>query len=1004
MSSMNCHRADTRPQKAGPSSSATSQSHRMWRSLEELADTDEFRRFVNAEFPEQAKACLDPMSRRDLLRLMGASIALAGVTACTRAPAEKIVPYVRAPEEFVPGQPLFFATAMSMGGFAKGVLVESHLGRPTKVEGNPDHPASLGATDIFGQASVLGLYDPDRSQVVTHTGRISSWVTFVAALNRAVEEQRLKKGAGLRILTERVTSPTLADQLHALLTELPAARWHQYEPITRDNVRAGTRLAFGQNLHVRHSLDRADVIVSLDADFLGVGPADLRDTRWFTGRRRPANGGSSLNRLYVIETTPSITGTMADHRLPLPARAIEPLAFDLARRVTSSTLASSRDEIVSGAAQRFLDPLGRDLTNHRGSSVVLAGESQPPTVHALAHLMNAALENNGRTVEYTEPAEASPTDDMQSLRDLASDMERGLVDLLVVVGGNPAFTAPRDVAFTERLSQVKLRVRLGLYEDETSALCHWHIPEAHYLESWGDARAFDGTVSIIQPLIAPLYSGKSAYELVAALTGKFERSGYDIVRDYWRRRLSATDFEERWQRALNDGFLAGTALPAKNVSLKSSLDALRPVTTSSGDLEVVFRPDPTIWDGRFANNAWLQELPKPLTKLTWDNAAILSPGSASRRNLTNGDIVKLRYRGATLRAPIWILPGHADESVTLHLGYGRSQGGRVASGIGVNAFALRTSDAPWGTVGAEIIKTGDRYDLVSTQHHFSMEGRDLVRIAAIGEFQRDPAFAQRPDANPKTDDSLYPGFAYQGHAWGLTIDLNACTGCNACVVACQAENNIPVVGKTEVGRGREMHWIRVDRYFEGNSDDPAMYHQPVMCMHCENAPCELVCPVGATVHSEEGLNQMVYNRCVGTRYCSNNCPYKVRRFNFFQYADWNTPSLKGLRNPNVTVRSRGVMEKCTYCVQRINRAKIQAEKDDRPVRDGEIATACEAVCPAQAIVFGDLNDPNSRVAKLKADPRNYGLLVDLNTRPRTTYLARLTNPNPDVKRERTHGA
>jgi molybdopterin-containing oxidoreductase family iron-sulfur binding subunit len=828
-------------------------------------------------------------------------------------------------------------------------------------------------------------------------------VTFVAALNGALEEQRLKKGAGLRILTERVTSPTLADQLQALLRALPEAKWHQYEPMTRDNARAGTRLAFGQDLHVRHALDRADVIVSLDADFLGAGPSDLHDTRGFTARRRPADG-ASINRLYVIETTPSITGTMADHRLRLPARAIAPFAFELARRVTSSTLASSPDEPVSADAQQLLDALSRDLSAHRGSSVVLAGDSQPSTVHALAHLMNASLESNGRTVQYTDPVEASPIGDMQSLRDLASDMERGLVELLVIIGGNPVFTAPRDVSFAERLSRVKLRIHLGLYEDETSALCQWHIPEAHYLESWGDVRAFDGTVSIVQPLIAPLYRGKSAHELVAALVGKAGLGGYDIVRDYWRRRLAATDFEERWQRALNDGFLSGTVLPARNVSLKTSIEALRPEPSASGDLEVVFRPDPTIWDGRFANNAWLQELPKPLTKLTWDNAAILSPSSARRRHLTNGDVVELRYRSATLRAPIWILPGHADESVTLHVGYGRSQGGRVASGTGVNAFALRTSDAPWGAPGAEIVKTGDRYDLASTQHHFSMEGRDLVRIATVEEFQRNPAFAQRPDTSRKADDSLYPGFAYQGHAWGLAVDLNTCTGCNACVVACQAENNIPVVGKTEVGRGREMHWIRVDRYFEGSPDDPAMYHEPVMCMHCENAPCELVCPVGATVHSEEGLNQMVYNRCVGTRYCSNNCPYKVRRFNFFQYADWSTPSLKGLRNPNVTVRSRGVMEKCTYCVQRINRAKIQAEKDDRPLRDGEVVTACQAACPAQAIVFGDLNDPASRVATLKADPRNYGLLVDLNTRPRTTYLARLTNPNPDVEHEPPHGA
>jgi len=998
---MNSDRDDTGPQDPASSSHGGSRASRMWRSLEELADTDEFRRFLHAEFPEQARAWLDPIGRRDLLRLMGASIALAGFSACTRAPAEKIVPYVRAPEEFVPGKPLFFATAMSIAGFAKGIIVESHMGRPTKVEGNPDHPASLGATDVFGQASVLGLYDPDRSQVVTRTGRISSWVTFVAALNEALEAQKIQHGAGLRILTERVTSPTLADQLRALLIEYPGAKWHQYDAITRDNVRAGSRVAFGQDVHVRHAVDRADVIVSLDADFLGSGPADLRDTRQFTDRRRPTDNARPMNRLYVVESTPSITGAMADHRLRLPARAIERAAFLLAQRLVKKDNAG--DRLGAASADRFLDALARDLLQHRGSSLVLAGDSQPPKVHALAHLMNAALANNGRTVEYTDPVEAAPSDDMQSLRDLVTDMDRGLVDLLVIVGGNPVFAAPRDVAFADKLSRVKLRVHLSLYEDETAALCHWHVPEAHYLESWGDARAFDGTVSIIQPLIAPLYSGKSSWELLSALAGNAGLSGYDIVRDYWRRQFQPGAFEERWERALNDGFIAGTTLPPKDVVLKTSVDELRPETIASGSLEIVFQPDATIWDGRFANNAWLQELPKPLTKLTWDNAAILSAATANQRNLTNGDVVELRYRGATLRAPVWILPGQPDESVTLALGYGRTQGGRVASGIGVNGFALRTSDSPWGGDGLEMLKTGDRHELVSTQHHFSMEGRDLVRIGTLGEFLRDPRFAQRQESKSQAGDSLYPGFAYQGHAWGLTVDLNACTGCNACVVACQAENNIPVVGKTEVGRGREMHWIRIDRYFEGDPADPAMYHEPVMCMHCENAPCELVCPVGATVHSEEGLNQMVYNRCVGTRYCSNNCPYKVRRFNFFQYADWNTSSLKGLRNPNVTVRSRGVMEKCTYCVQRINVAKIQAEKEDRPIRDGEIVTACEAVCPAQAIVFGDLNDPNSRVAKLKADPRNYGLLVDLNTRPRTTYLARLTNPNPDLEHESSHG-
>jgi molybdopterin-containing oxidoreductase family iron-sulfur binding subunit len=971
---------------------------KFWRSLDELAGSDEFQRHLRAEFPDEAAAWIDPIGRRRLLQLMGASLAMAGLAGCTRAPAENIVPYVRAPEEFVPGQSLFFATAMSVGGFAKGLLVESHLGRPTKVEGNPAHPASLGATDSFAQASVLTLYDPERSQVVTHTGRISNWAAFLAALNDALEAQRIKDGAGLRILTERVTSPTLADQLRSLLTVFPEAKWHQYEPIVRDDLRAGSRLAFGELLQPLHAFNRADVIVSLDADFLGTGPANLHDTRQFTERRRPGTG-AAMNRLYVLESTPSITGTMADHRLRLPSRTIERAAYDLAGRLATSQARPSGDRSGSDV-DRFLAAIVRDLSQHRGSSLVLAGDGQPPPVHALAHLMNAVLDNGGRTVQYIEPVEPAPVVEMQSLRELTDDMGRGLVDLLLIVGGNPVFSAPRDIPFADHLSRVHLRVHLGLYEDETSVLCHWHVPEAHYLEAWSDARAFDGTATIVQPLIAPLYDGKSAHELLGALGGAptgTRVSGYDLVRDYWRPRMAGAAFEERWAQSLNDGFIRGTASAPKQVTLKTSLGALAPADKRESGLEIVFRPDPTIWDGRFANNAWLQELPKPLTKLTWDNAALVSPTTARRLELTSGDVVELRYRGVSLRAPVWIQPGQADESVAVTVGYGRSAGGRVSRGAGFNAYALRTSDTPWSGGSLEIVKTGNRYDLVSTQHHFSMEGRQLVRVATAEEFLRNPQAAREPERETPAADTLYPGFRYPGHAWGLAVDLNACIGCGACVVACQAENNIPVVGKTEVGRGREMHWIRIDRYFEGDPADPSIYHEPVMCMQCENAPCELVCPVGATLHSDEGLNQMVYNRCVGTRYCSNNCPYKVRRFNFFQYADWDTPSLKGLRNPNVTVRSRGVMEKCTYCVQRINAAKIQAEKEDRPLRDGVIATACQAVCPAQAIVFGDVNDANSRVARLKADPRNYSLLTELNTRPRTTYLARLRNPNPDLE-------
>jgi MoCo/4Fe-4S cofactor protein with predicted Tat translocation signal len=981
-----------------------------WRSLEELAETEDFQRFLSSEFPEQASDWKDPVSRRELLRVMGASLVLAGLAGCAHEPvgkiepyggppSEKIVPYVRAPEEVVPGKPLFFATAMALGGFAKGLLVKSHTGRPIKVEGNPEHPASLGATDVFAQAAVLTLYDPDRAQVVLNRGTVSTWPAFLAALNMAREEQRFKKGAGLRILTETVTSPTLADQLQSVLAEFPAAKWHQYDPVTQDNIRAGARLAFGEDVNTIYLFDKADVVLALEADFLGRGPADLRYTHDFISRRRVREGQSAMNRLYVAEHAPSVTGSMADHRLRLQSGQIRHFALAVA---VGLGIVKGPTPPLPGVEGKFLDALIQDLRKHPGSSIVVAGERQPPVVHALAHAINHALNNVGNTVIYTDPIEANPANQMQSLRELTNEMNAGAVDVLLILGGNPVFTAPRDLPFTEALSKVKLRVHLGLYEDETSNLCHWHIPAAHFLETWGDARAHDGTVTVMQPLIAPLYGGKSVHEMLAVLLGKSDLTPRQIVHDYWRKQNSSQSFEDFWQITLHDGLMAGTAFPSKNVTLKTNFlaQAALPGRKASG-LELNFEPDPTIWDGRFANNGWLQELPKPLTKLTWDNAAMMSPATAERLRLATEDVVELRYQGASVRAPIWVMPGHADDSVTVHLGYGRTRTGRVGTGTGFNPYPLRTSAEPWFGHGLEIRKTGERYKLVSTQHQSSMENRGLVRVATIGQYQQNPYFVREFQEPPPPGLTIYPGYQYNGYAWGMAIDLNACIGCGACVVACQAENNSPVVGKREVGNGRHMHWIRVDRYYHGGPDDPAIYHEPVPCMHCENAPCELVCPVGATLHSDEGLNQMVYNRCVGTRYCSNNCPYKVRRFNFFQYSDYTTPSLKLLRNPNVTVRSRGVMEKCTYCVQRINAAKIQAEEENRTVRDGEIVTACQAVCPADAIVFGDINDPNSRVARLKAEPRNYGLLTELNTRPRTTYLGRLRNPNPDIEGEPT---
>ena len=729
-----------------------------------------------------------------------------------------------------------------------------------------------------------------------------------------------------------------------------------------------------------------------------------------------------MNRLYAIEATPSVTGAMADHRLALRPSEIPNFAAAVAAKIGLAVQSPNDPERA-----QWIDALVRDLQKHRGASVVIAGDQQPPGVHALAHAMNQALDNLGKTVFYTDPIEANPVDQMASLRELVKDMEAGSVRILLMLGGNPVYTAPVDLRFAERLGKVPLRIHSNLYEDETSAYCHWHIPETHYLESWSDIRAYDGTVTILQPLIAPLYSGKSSHEVLSAVAGRAGETSYDIVRNYWKGQKIAGDFESAWRKAVHDGVVAGTNFPPKAVQLKAPTnewlarppfpsdtrhptpDTRHAPAEDGSSLEISFQPDPTLFDGRFANNGWLQELPKPLTKLTWDNAALVSPKTAQRLGLSyqigarggeHGrvfvDLVEIRYEGRTLRVPAWILPGHADECLTLHLGYGRTHAGKVGNGTGFNAYAIRTANAPSYGSGAEIRKIGAQYTLACTQFHHSMEGRDLVRAATLEEYRKKPDFAQG-EHHHESEGSLYPGFKYEGYAWGMAIDVNACIGCNACVVACQAENNIAVVGKTEVTRGRELHWLRIDRYYKGSPDNPETYHQPVPCMHCENAPCELVCPVGATSHSHEGLNDMVYNRCVGTRYCSNNCPYKVRRFNFFQYADFETPSLKPLRNPNVTVRSRGVMEKCTYCVQRINAAKIKAEKENRQVRDGEIVTACQAACPTEAIFFGDINNRDSVVAKAKGDSLNYGLLTELNTKPRTTYLAKLKNPNPEIK-------
>ncbi len=1079
--------------------SVDSKGRRYWRSLEEYLDAPEFQEMLYREFPEQASEWTNPLSRRRFLTLMGASLALMGLNGCSTQPAprEKIMPYVRQPDAIVPGKPLYFATAMPLGGVVTGVLVESHEGRPTKIEGNPGHPSSLGSSDLLMQASILGLYDPDRSQSVTYRGQARGWNEMLSEVRRALSELKKRSGEGLYILTESVTSPTLAAQWNELLVEgqFPKAKWFQYEPAGRSNVLEGAKLAFEEYAATHYDFSKADVVLSLDADFLLSGPGTLRYTRDFAARRRVRIKETKLeevNRLYVVECGLSNTGGVADHRLALRASEIEWFAQELAVELNVSDARkpvephlSKRDPHLTEQARRWLKVVAKDLSEHAGKCLVLAGDTQPATLHALVHAINRTLKNVGRTIHYTAPIEAKPVDHHRQIEELVEAMVDRKVDTLLVLGGNPVYNAPVDLKFAEHLKNVGRSVHLGLYQDETAALCQWHIPEAHYLESWSDGRAHDGTASIIQPLIEPLYSGRTVHELLAALTDARYQSGLEIVREHWRTRwvheTRSGSFDEFWRSALQEGVVPGTAFAHRNLSPKTGWAErlanwqLRLPSESNNKLEIGFRPDPTLFDGRFANNGWLQELPKPVTKITWDNAAIVSPKTAERLGIgyaqsarevsgrpgPNGgehgqaivDVIEITYRGRTLKAPIWIQPGHADDAVTVHLGHGRKRGGRVANGVGFDAYALRNNEAPWFDRGVEVRKIPNAtHTLACTQMHHNMEERAPIRTRSLAYFTDHPYFADElgegeiekpevlalipgpqprgraeklleeearkdPDKKRLIPLTLYSGAdkqfeeeskqlgepdeePTQSYQWGMAIDLTTCTGCSACVVACQSENNIPVVGKEEVMRGREMHWLRIDRYFEGEPFDPSRvsaHFQPVMCMHCEKAPCELVCPVGATVHSHDGLNDMIYNRCVGTRYCSNNCPYKVRRFNFLQFADFSTGSLKLMRNPEVTVRSRGVMEKCSYCVQRIRAADIETRIEDRRIADRDLLTACQAACPAQAIVFGDLSNQNSAVYKTKEEPTNYALLASLNTQPRTTYLAALRNPNPELE-------
>lgn len=963
-----------------------------WRSLDELAESPEFREKVAHEFPLLAEALQDPRTRRDFLRLAGASLGLLGLASC-RWPKETILPFAGRPESRVPGVPQYFATAMSLFGNALGLVVTSYDGRPIKVEGNPLHPESLGATHLWAQASVLELYDPDRSRAVVErqAGQrvVSTWDNFRSAFASSMAQLQAQGGRGLWVLADGTPSPTRERLRQRFFARFPQAQWVDWDPLVPMQEPEGLALATGVRATPKLRLENAAVIVSVGADFLLRHPSAVANARGFAQRRRQGK-----NRLYVAEPVPTVTGAAADYRLAARPQRLLPLLLALAQELASSGMAFSLALPAAGELspeeKAFVGRLAQDLRRAGKEALVLAGESLPAAAHALVFALNRALGAEGHTVSYFS---APPVEG--SLSQLQQALEGRKVELLLILGGNPVLTAPH-LPWGALLAHTEV-VRLGLYEDETSRLARWHVPQAHFLEAWGDLQAITGEYSVVQPLIAPLYDGKTVEELLALSLGD-NRPAYEAVRETFTALLGGSFHEEVWRNTLHDGVFQGNlasplALEEKDASWAQHL---APAVASEG-LTACLACDGKLLDGRFANNPWLQELPEPLTKLTWGNAALVAPQTAEKLGVKHGELVRVAAPGHEIFLPCFVLPGTAEHVVGLVAGYGRKAAGRVGDNVGVDVFPLFAGS--W-TAAVRLEPTGKRGDLASTQDQQAIDRIGLEALGhRVGELIREvSASSLAAGLGPVAKgEELRPpmpwkerGFTGE-YQWGMVVDLASCIGCGACVVACQAENNIPVVGKKQVQKGRQMHWIRVDRYFAGKPEDPRFAFQPMLCQHCENAPCEQVCPVAATVHSEEGLNEMVYNRCVGTRYCSNNCPYKVRRFNFFNYFKDVTPTRKMQFNPEVTVRGRGVMEKCTFCVQRIEKAKIAAHNERRPLKDGDVVPACAQVCPTQAIVFGNLNDAQSQVAKLFQDPRAYGVLTELNTRPRVLYLAKIRN-------------
>lgn len=981
--------------KSLPIASEAGGTRALWRSLAEHAQRPDPSRELRPEAPPA-----DTASRRSVLQLLGASAAMATLGGCLKPPDEKVLPYTRQPPEVQPGNPSHYATCSTIDGRATGLLATSYEGRPTKIDGNPEHPSSRGPIGVLEQADVLRLYDPQRLKVAQLRGQLRAWRDFLSAAAENARALREKKGQGLRFLLEPNSSPLIGQLRQRLLDAYPRAKFSSWSAIPLQQARDGAQLAFGGDYDTRLDLSRASVVLSLDSDFLAALPGNLPAMAAWGAKRDPSKG--PLGRLYAVESNLTMTGMNADHRLRLKPTDLQRFGLALLGRLAAEVPALSRYAPLARRfplphdSARFADALAKDLTRAGRGALVAVGPRQPPALHAAAHAINSALQSAGAAQARTvlHELDAGP----RALRQLTEEMRSGAVETLVITAWNPVYGAPADLGFGKALSEVKTSVYRSLYFDETAERAGWVLPALHPLESWGDARGHDGTVTFQQPLISPLYAGVSEAEVLAAFLGEGDRTAYTQLREYWRSRSGAA-FDLSWEKWLADGFIDRTATAAETPAVRhdavlAAAMQVAPAETAPG-LEINIVPDYRVWDGRFSNTPWLQELPDPVTKITWENAALIAPRTAEKLGLEQGDLVDLGIHGPPVRAPVVVAPGHAEECVTVAMGYGRQGNGEeICRGLGFDTATLRHSDAPWFAAGLTLAPSGKKRPAAQTQEHHSMEGRLIAAVTTVQGLKETEEALSEHRGPPL---SVHKPQEYPGHRWGMAIDLSRCTGCSACMVACQSENNIPVVGREQVAKSREMHWIRVDRYFTGDdTENPGVVFQPLMCVHCESAPCEYVCPVNATVHSDEGLNEMIYNRCIGTRYCSNNCPYKVRRFNFFSYTSDYADTEKMVFNPDVTVRSRGVMEKCTYCVQRIERVRIRTRVQERAIRDGEVRTACQEACPTEAIVFGDLNDPKAKVTQLHADERRYDLLHELGTRPRTAYLARVMNPNPEL--------